>query len=115
MSALTQLFVHVLKEPTASTAPGDVALMDIAAGHFARIELATSMELDLAFVREMVKAARDKVKEGSQLARATDAASTGSDFQEASMSSADDDVMGEVSAALSASSVYIIATIASGR
>lgn len=57
------LFLHVLQAPLAKSAHSDVVLMDMAAGHFAKLEIATSMQLDAQFIRDLVNIARRKVQE----------------------------------------------------
>jgi hypothetical protein len=61
-TGLINLFVHILKYPALATAPSDVALMDIVAGHFGRIEYLTSSQLAFPFVREITNLANQVVK-----------------------------------------------------
>ncbi|KAH8812891.1 fungal-specific transcription factor domain-containing protein [Xylogone sp. PMI_703] len=63
---LINLFVHVLKHPTASTAQSDVALMDVMAGHFARMEFASSGHISISIARELSNLARLAIKRASQ-------------------------------------------------
>lgn len=62
MLGLINLFVSILKSPGSVTAQSDVALMDIAAGHFAHMEFITSSELAFPFTREVADLARRTVK-----------------------------------------------------
>ncbi|PQE06909.1 Fungal specific transcription factor domain-containing protein [Rutstroemia sp. NJR-2017a BBW] len=55
------IFIYILKYPALPTASSDVALLDISAGHFGRLELA-SPETALPFVREIAKLARTTVE-----------------------------------------------------
>ncbi|CRG86432.1 hypothetical protein PISL3812_03438 [Talaromyces islandicus] len=52
------LFVHILRAPTSPSALSDIALIDVAAGNFARLEYATSGRLVITFVRELAVFAR---------------------------------------------------------
>ncbi|TVY34894.1 putative transcriptional regulatory protein [Lachnellula occidentalis] len=63
---LINLFVHVLKHPTAPSAPSDITLMEVVAGHFARLEFASSGELSFSFARELSSLARLAVKKAQQ-------------------------------------------------
>ena len=62
MLGLINLFVSILKSPGSITAQSDVALMDIAAGHFAHMEFITSSELAFPFTREVADLARRTLK-----------------------------------------------------
>ncbi|TVY30806.1 putative transcriptional regulatory protein [Lachnellula hyalina] len=63
---LINLFVHVVKHPTAPSAPSDITLMEVVAGHFARLEFASSGELTFSFARELSRLARLAVKKAQQ-------------------------------------------------
>lgn len=52
------LFIHILRDPTASTIQSDLVLLDIAFGYFSNLEFATDLELSLPFVRELCHYAR---------------------------------------------------------
>lgn len=54
------ILIYVLKYPALPTATSDVALLDIATGHFSRLELA-SPDMALPFVREIARLARTTV------------------------------------------------------
>jgi hypothetical protein len=62
MVGLINLFVSILIKPTSQDAQSDVALLDIAAGHFAHLEFMTSNELAFPFTREVAAMARATVK-----------------------------------------------------
>jgi hypothetical protein len=62
MVGLINLFVTILIKPTSSAAQSDVALLDIAAGHFGHLEFMTSNELTFPFTREVAAMARATVK-----------------------------------------------------
>ena len=61
-TGLINLFVHILKYPGLPSAPSDVALMDIVAGHFGRVEYLTSSQLAFPFIREITTLANQMVK-----------------------------------------------------
>lgn len=63
---LINLFVHVLKNPFLPTVQSDIALMDMVAGHFARLEFASSGQLAFSFGREISTLARLAVKNAQQ-------------------------------------------------
>lgn len=63
MLAVTVLFCSVMQNPMSPSAQSDVALLDMAAGHFAKLELATSMQVDVQFVRDIADIARHKINE----------------------------------------------------
>lgn len=62
MVGLINLFVSILIKPTSAAAQSDVALLDIAAGHFGNMEFMTSNELAFPFTREVAAMARATVK-----------------------------------------------------
>ncbi|PVH76694.1 hypothetical protein DL98DRAFT_464707 [Cadophora sp. DSE1049] len=63
---LINLFVHVLKHPAALSSPSDIALMDVVAGHFARLEFASAGELSFSFGRDLSRLARMAVSKSQQ-------------------------------------------------
>jgi hypothetical protein len=78
---LINLFVHVLKNPLLPTVQSDIALMDMAAGHFARLEFASFGQLSFSFAREISSLARLAVRKATkstsaETADTTDATST---------------------------------------
>jgi hypothetical protein len=62
MVGLINLFVSILKSPASEISQSDVALMDVAAGHFAHMEFITSSELAFPFTREVADLARQTAK-----------------------------------------------------
>ena len=62
MVGLINLFVSILKSPASAISQSDVALMDVAAGHFAHMDFITSSELAFPFTREVANLARQTVK-----------------------------------------------------
>jgi hypothetical protein len=63
---LINLFIYILKYPTLPTTYSDIALMDVAVGHFGRVEFASS-DLALPFTRDVASLARvmaEKTREG---------------------------------------------------
>lgn len=66
MSALANLFVSVLNSPTSPSAQSDVALLDIAAGHFSHMEYLTSLELGAPISRKVAQLAREAVNKSKR-------------------------------------------------
>lgn len=62
MVGLINLFVCILIKPSSGAAQSDVALLDLAAGHFGHLEFMTSNELAFPFTREIAAIARATVK-----------------------------------------------------
>ncbi|KAB8212103.1 fungal-specific transcription factor domain-containing protein [Aspergillus parasiticus] len=62
MLAVINLFIYILKMPTLETVRSDLALLDLAGGHFAKVHFLTSSQVSFTFAREIVglanKAAR---------------------------------------------------------
>jgi len=65
--ALINLFIHILQHPELPSAQSDLALMDIGAAHFARLEFATDAEISMAFVKEIAALARTAVRRAKTL------------------------------------------------
>ena len=63
MVGTINLFITILKDPLASTARADIALLDVAVGHFGNVEIATESELSFPFVREIAGIAYRVVRE----------------------------------------------------
>ncbi|KAJ5783771.1 fungal specific transcription protein [Penicillium psychrosexuale] len=59
--SVINIFIYILKYPALPTAPSDLALLDIATGHFARLEFA-SPDIALPFVREIARLARATIE-----------------------------------------------------
>lgn len=55
-----------MQYPMKPTAQSDVALLDMAAGHFAKLELATSMQVDVQFVRDIADITHHKINEAKK-------------------------------------------------
>lgn len=53
--------MHVLNDPANESTKSDIALIDIAAGYFARLELATEAQHSVPFVREVARLAHMSV------------------------------------------------------
>lgn len=68
MLAVTALFVSVMQYPMAPSAQSDVALLDMAAGHFAKLEIATAMQVDVQLVRDIADITRRKINEAKNCA-----------------------------------------------
>jgi hypothetical protein len=66
MVGLINLFIYVLRFPTIPSVQLDVALLDVAAGHFAHLEFITSSELTFSFTREVAALARHTVKKAKE-------------------------------------------------
>lgn len=56
--ALIALFVHILRNPTATETASDLALMNVAVGYFSRLELATDMMFVYQFIQDATSIAR---------------------------------------------------------
>jgi hypothetical protein len=63
LTALFNLFVHVLQHPTLPTIDSDINLMYTASGHFSYLEF-LSYELNFPLTRELANLARKAVAEG---------------------------------------------------
>jgi hypothetical protein len=59
MISVVVLFVHILGAPKANSATGDIALLNIAAGHFARLELLSDFQISFSMARTMADICRD--------------------------------------------------------
>lgn len=62
MVGLINLFLNILKNPSALTAASDVAVLDIVVGHFGHLEVLTSSELAYPFAREVAALAYKTVR-----------------------------------------------------
>ena len=83
MSALINLFICVLKNTRSPSVLSDLSLLDMAAGHFARMELVTSQEVSFPFGREVASLARQVAASAQgalSLSEATLAEPVGDDF-----------------------------------
>ncbi|KIW24253.1 uncharacterized protein PV07_09981 [Cladophialophora immunda] len=63
LMAVTALLVNILQFPMATSAQLDVVLLDVAARHFAKLELATSNQVEVQFARDIANIARRKVED----------------------------------------------------
>ena len=65
------LFITILKNPSAPGIRADVALLDVAVGHFGDMEIVTESEMSFPFVREVASIAYRvvrKAEEGAAMA-----------------------------------------------
>ena len=62
MVGLSNLFLKILKHPSDPSARTDIALLDIAVGHFGHLEVITESELSYPFAREIATIAYRTVK-----------------------------------------------------
>jgi hypothetical protein len=62
MLATINLFIYILKSPTAPTVQSDIALLDIASGHFGHIYHLTSSHVSFSFPREAIRIAERAVQ-----------------------------------------------------
>lgn len=62
MTGLINLFIHILRLPSLSTARSDIALLEVIAGHFANMEFVTGSELSFPFGRNVAALARKTVE-----------------------------------------------------
>lgn len=58
MIGLINLFIHVLRYPSAPSVRSDIALLDVAAGYFGHMEFVTAAELSFPFARDIATLAR---------------------------------------------------------
>jgi hypothetical protein len=68
MLGVINLFIYILKYPTLSSVHSDLALLDIAAGHFGHVKLLTASELEFTFPREIATLAYEVVRRYSKRA-----------------------------------------------
>jgi hypothetical protein len=61
MNAFINLFIHVLKFSHIPKIQSDVALLNVCAGHFARLEFATESQLSSAFATDVAALARKAI------------------------------------------------------
>lgn len=62
MVGLSNLFLKILKHHSDPSAQTDIALLDIAVGHFGHLEVITESELSYPFAREIASIAYQTVK-----------------------------------------------------
>ncbi|KAF9887171.1 hypothetical protein FE257_010425 [Aspergillus nanangensis] len=62
MLAIINLFIYILQDPVAFTAQSDLALLDIAAGHFGQVFLLTSSQVSFNFPRDVVRIAERAIR-----------------------------------------------------
>ncbi|KAJ5585689.1 fungal-specific transcription factor domain-containing protein [Penicillium hetheringtonii] len=65
MLAVINLFIYILKMPTLETVGSDLALLDLAAGHFAKVHFLTSSQVSFVFAREIAGLANKTVRRAS--------------------------------------------------
>lgn len=68
MLAVINLFIYILKLPTLETVPSDLMLLDLTAGHFARVHFLTSSQVSFTFAREIVGLANKTVRRATMAA-----------------------------------------------
>ncbi|KAJ6024475.1 fungal-specific transcription factor domain-containing protein [Penicillium herquei] len=66
MLAVINLFIYILKMPTLETVGSDLALLDLAAGHFAKVHFLTSSQVSFIFAREVAGLANKAVRRASR-------------------------------------------------
>lgn len=59
---LINLFVHILRNPSASTVMSDIALLDVVTGHLARLEFSSGGAVSFSFAREVSNISRAAVR-----------------------------------------------------
>jgi hypothetical protein len=62
MYAHINMFVQILKNPNATSAASDLALLDVCAGHFGHIDFVTSSEISFPFAKESASLAYKVVR-----------------------------------------------------
>ncbi|OAL46312.1 hypothetical protein IQ07DRAFT_546322 [Pyrenochaeta sp. DS3sAY3a] len=72
MIGMTNLFVHVLKNPLAESSARDIGLLDLAAGYFGYLDYATDSTVAFPFVRDLGNLARLVVTREKSLSSETD-------------------------------------------
>jgi len=80
MYALINLFVCILQAPREPRIQSDLALMDVGAGYFARIQFATASEISFSFAKEMAALAYEAVEKASQRYAGNDSVSVEADL-----------------------------------
>ncbi|KAE8359557.1 fungal-specific transcription factor domain-containing protein [Aspergillus caelatus] len=68
MLAVINLFIYILKIPTLETVESDLALLDLASGHFAKVHFLTSSQVSFTFAREIVGLANKAVRMATMVA-----------------------------------------------
>ncbi|KAE8141779.1 hypothetical protein BDV38DRAFT_268086 [Aspergillus pseudotamarii] len=68
MLAVINLFIYILQTPTLETVESDLALLDLAAGHFAKVHFLTSSQVSFTFAREIVGLANKAVRMATKVA-----------------------------------------------
>ena len=67
MYAMINLFIHCLDQPQDGTLRSDLAILDIGAGYFAGLQLATDSVVSIPFARELAALAHETSKKSSRL------------------------------------------------
>jgi len=97
--ALINLFIYILQAPREPRVQSDLALMDVGAGHFARIQFATASEISFTFAKEMATLAHGAVEKASRRYAGNDSVSVEADLsrfpQDMPDTMNDHNVMGE--------------------
>jgi hypothetical protein len=62
MLAVINLFVYILKNPESATVQSDMAHLDLAAGHFAKVRFLTASQVSFEFPREIIGLASKVVR-----------------------------------------------------
>ncbi|EXJ69162.1 uncharacterized protein A1O5_08097 [Cladophialophora psammophila CBS 110553] len=62
IQAVINLFIHILQYPENPSVQWDLSLLDIGAGHFARLEFATRSQISISFVKDIASLARAAVR-----------------------------------------------------
>lgn len=65
MHAFMNLFIYVIRYPGLPTVQSDLALLDVAAGHFGQMEFVTDSKVRFGFARDIAALARRVVEEHS--------------------------------------------------
>jgi hypothetical protein len=80
MYALINLFIYILQTPQQPRIQSDLALMDVGAGHFARMQFATDSEISFSFTKEMAALAHEAVEKACRRYAGNDSVSTEADL-----------------------------------
>lgn len=65
--SLINLFIHILQDTQRSTVPSDLALLEIGASHFLRLEFSTNSEMSFPFTKELAVLARSAIDYSNML------------------------------------------------
>lgn len=68
MLAVINIFIYILKFPALNTVLSDLPLLDLAAGHFAKVHFLTSSQVSFTFARDIASLANKAVRRATMAA-----------------------------------------------